>query len=86
MVMLWLMLGYVQIIAEVKKMANLTWDDLSDDEKRFLIAFHNAPEDARWDALAMLINGRRRDGGDETSGEGGVVVNFEDLKHQDGVR
>lgn len=67
-------------------MDHVKYSDLTENELRFLIGMHNAPPEVQRDVFAMLINGRRRDGGDETSGEGGVVVNFEDLKHQDGVR
>ena len=63
-------------------MDDVKYKDLTEDEWRFLIAWHNAPAEARWDALAMLINGRRPDGGEGTSttGEGSTVVNIEDAK------
>lgn len=62
-------------------MDHVKYSDLTEDELRFLIGMHNAPPEVQRDVFAMLINNRRRpDGGDETSDERGVVVNFEDLK------
>lgn len=63
----------------------MTWEDLTEDERRFLAAWHAAPDKARWDAFAMLINGRQRDAGEDTKQEAtGVIVPFDAAARADG--
>lgn len=51
------------VVLDTGKVNTLRYNDLSEDERRLLLAFRNAPTEAqKWDALAILLNGRRRDG------------------------
>ena len=54
------------------------WEDLREDEKRFLIAWHNASDEARKVALELMVNHQQHD--TSSAGSGGKVVNIDDLR------
>ena len=50
----------------------MKWDDLSEDERKFLQAWHSATPEQRADALAVMVNNQRRHHDDD----GGRVIQF----------
>ena len=58
-------------------MTTKTWDDLTDDERAFLLAWRQADADAQADALAIMLNHQQR-GGD------GSIINIEDARRRAG--
>lgn len=52
----------------------MNWADLTEDERRFLAAWYAAPAEARQDALAVLLNGRRHE---DTQEAEGVIIPFD---------
>lgn len=60
----------------------MVWSDLTEQEKEFLEKWRSASPEARMDAFALLLNGRRRGVAmdKETSNEAAEVVKFEDLQ------
>lgn len=60
----------------------MVWADLSEQEKEFLTKWRQASPEARMDAFALLLNGRRRGVAmdKEPTSEAAEVVKFEDLQ------
>lgn len=54
-----------------------TWDDLTEEEREFLLAWRQADADRRADALAIMLNHQQR-GGD------GSIINIEDFRRTKG--
>ena len=54
-----------------------TWDDLTDDERAFLMAWRQANADAQADALAIMLN-HQQHGGDDN------VISIEDARRRMG--
>lgn len=54
-----------------------TWDDLTEDEREFLLAWRQADADRQADALAIMLN-HQQHGGDDN------IINIEDARRQMG--
>lgn len=48
----------------------MTWEDLTEDERRFLAAWQAASDEAKRDAFALMVNHQRH----------GVIVRFDSAK------
>lgn len=58
-------------------MTTKTWDDLTDDERAFLLAWRQADADAQADALVIMVN-HQQHGGE------GSIINIEDFRRTKG--
>ena len=54
-----------------------TWEDLTDDERAFLLAWRQADADTQADALAIMLN-HQQHGGDDN------VISIEDARRRAG--